>query len=202
MPGLPQEVIDELVRRARDAERQLHQQRAADKQKKPPMVRVKVANQPTFVRYVFAMPGTVNVVPERGDGRLTLNFDQQVVWDLADAKASLPPTLKSIEAEIEFDTVAVAITLSGTPNVRAFREDRNIVVDIGLDGVKPKQAEEGGAAQQAAKPDNVPAVVAPETMPPKNPPADVQLPKIPASPKAKSSAPLRPLHLHRRQYLQ
>ena len=189
MPGLPQEVIDELVRRARDAERQLHQQRAADKQKKPPMVRVKVANQPTFVRYVFAMPGTVNVVPERADGRLTLNFDQQVVWDLADAKASLPPTLKSIEAEIEFDTVAVVFTLNGTPNVRAFREDRNIVVDVGLDGAKPKQAEEGGAAQQAAKPDNAPTVAAPETIPPKNPPADLQLPKIPASPKAESSAP-------------
>src|SRR5207244_8350845 len=41
MPGLPQEIIDELVRRARDAERQLHQQKAADKQKKPPLVRVK-----------------------------------------------------------------------------------------------------------------------------------------------------------------
>jgi tetratricopeptide (TPR) repeat protein len=189
MPGLPQEVIDELVRRARDAERQLHQQRAADKQKKPPLVRVKVANQPTFVRYVFTMPGTVNVVPERADGRLTLNFDQQVVWDLADAKASLPPTLKSIEAEIEFDTVAVVFTLNGTPNVRAFREDRNIVVDVGLDGAKPKQAEEGGAAQQAAKPDNAPTVAAPETIPPKNPPADLQLPKIPASPKAESSAP-------------
>src|SRR5262249_45606641 len=65
MPGLPQEVIDELVRRAREAERQLHQQRAAEKQKKPPLVLVKVARQPTFVRYVFTMPGTVNVVPER-----------------------------------------------------------------------------------------------------------------------------------------
>ena len=189
MPGLPQEVIDELVRRARDAERQLHQQRAADKQKKPPLVPVKVANQPTFVRYVFTMPGTVNVVPERADGRLTLNFDQQVVWDLADAKASLPPTLKSIEAEIEFDTVTVVFTLNGTPNVRAFREDRNIVVDVGLDGAKPKQAEEGGAAQQAAKSDKAPAVAAPATISPKNPPADLQLPKIPASPKAESSVP-------------
>jgi len=189
MPGLPQEVIDELVRRARDAERQLHQQRAADKQKKPPLVRVKVANQPTFVRYVFTMPGTVNVVPERADGRLTLNFDQQVAWDLADAKASLPPTLKSIEAEVDFDSVAVVFTLNGTPNVRAFREDRNIVVDIGLDGVKPKQAEEGGVAKQAAKSDNAPAVSAPETMSPKDPPADMHLPKIPASPKAESSAP-------------
>jgi hypothetical protein len=93
MPGLPQEVIDELVRRARTAESQLHQQRAADKQKKPPVVRVKVATQPTFVRYVFTMPGTVNVIPERADGRLTLNFDQQVAWDLADAKAFAPSRL-------------------------------------------------------------------------------------------------------------
>jgi hypothetical protein len=64
-----------------------------DKQKKPPVVRVKVAMQPTFVRYVFTMPGTVNVIPERADGRLTLNFDQQVAWDLADAKAFAPSRL-------------------------------------------------------------------------------------------------------------
>ena len=35
LPGLPQEVVDELARRAREAERQLHQQRLAAKQKKP-----------------------------------------------------------------------------------------------------------------------------------------------------------------------
>ncbi len=164
MPGLPQEVIDGLVRRARDAERQLHKQQAEEKNKKPPLVRVKVANQPTFVRYVFAMPGTVNVVPERADGRLTLNFDQQVNWDMADAKASLPPTLKSIEAEIELDSVAVVFALNGTPEVRVFREDRNIVVDIGLDGAKPKQAEAGGAPKQAAPSKSEPAISPPQTM--------------------------------------
>ncbi len=170
MPGIPQEVVDELVRRARDAERQLHQQRAAEKQKKPPMVRVKVATQPTFVRYVFTMPGTVNVVPERADGRLTLNFDQQVVWDLADAKSSMPPTLKSIEAEIEFDTVAVVFTLNGTPDVRAFREDRSIVVDIGLDGAKQKQSEEGpgAAVKKVTTSEGSTPIVPPETVPAKN----------------------------------
>jgi len=188
MPGLPQEVIDELVRRARDAERQLHQQRAADRQKKPAVVRVKVANQPTFVRYIFAMPGTVNVVPERADGRLTLNFDQQVAWDLADAKASLPPTLKAIEAEVDFDSVAVVFTLNGTPDVRAFREDRNIVVDIGLDGTKSKQSEEGGAAKQTAKADGALATSPPETMSPTNAPVNT-LPKISSSPKTESAAP-------------
>src|SRR6478735_1882516 len=184
-PGLPQEVIDELVRRAREAESQLHQQKIADKQKKPPLIRVKVASQPTFVRYVFTMPGTVNVVPERADGRVTLNFDQQVNWDLADAKASLPQTLKSIEAEVDFDSVAVVFTLNGTPEVRTFREDRSIVVDIGLDGAKAKQAEEGAATRQA--PDPTPKISLPETKPSKSPAAEI-LPKA-APPKMEASAP-------------
>lgn len=189
MPGIPQEVVDELVRRARDAERQLHQQRAAEKQKKPPMVRVKVATQPTFIRYVFSMPGTVNVVPERADGRLTLNFDQQVVWDLADAKASLPPTLKSIEAEVDFDAVTVVFTLNGTPDVRAFREDRNIVVDIGLDGAKQKQSEEGSGAKKFATPGGSTPITSPETVPAKNTPASIEPPK--AMPKQSEADPSR-----------
>jgi tetratricopeptide (TPR) repeat protein len=181
MPGLPQEVIDGLVRRAREAERQLHKQQTEEKNKKPPLVRVKVASQPTFVRYVFAMPGTVNVVPERADGRLTLNFDQQVNWDMADAKAALPPTLKSIESEVELDSVAVVFALNGTPEVRVFREDRNIVVDIGLDGAKPKQAEAGGAPKQAATPNGSPAISPPQTM----------LTKDAIAPAPKSSAPTK-----------
>jgi tetratricopeptide (TPR) repeat protein len=201
MPGLPQEVIDELVRRARNAESQLHQQRAADKQKKPPVVRVKVATQPTFVRYVFTMPGTVNVIPERADGRLTLNFDQQVAWDLADAKASLPPTLKSIESEVDFDSVAVVFTLSGTPEVRAFREERSIVVDIGLEDTKPKQSEEGGPAKPAVASGGAPAISAPnsrspkaaaEILPPKNSPPPPPAP-VAAAEAPQEAGPAKPV---------
>lgn len=161
LPGLPQEVVDDLARRAREAERQLHQQRLAEKQKKVQTRRVKVANQPTFVRYVFEMPDTANVVPEQSQGKLTLNFDQQIKWDLADAKASMPSTLESIEADTDFDTVAVTFTYNGTPKVRTFREDRSIVVDVGRDGAKPKQA----TATEA-----VPAVAPPETVPTKDTP--------------------------------
>ena len=178
-PGLPQEVIDELVRRAREAESQLHQQKIADKQKKPPTVRVKVASQPTFVRFTFTMPGTVNVVPERADGRVTLNFDQQVNWDLADAKAAMPPTLKSIESEADFDSVAVVFSLNGTPDVRTFREDRSIIVDIGLDGAaKGKHADEGEGAKPAIVVQRSPATAPPEAAPAKkaSPPA-VEAPK-------------------------
>src|SRR5207344_3311408 len=183
-PGLPQEVIDELVRRAREAESQLHQQKIADKQKKPPTVRVKVAAQPTFIRYIFTMPGTVNVVPERADGRVTLNFDQQVTWDLADAKASLPPTLKLIESEVDFDTVVVVFTLNGTPQVRTFREDRSIVVDIGLDGTaKPKPTE--GSAKQPVVAEGSPAIAPPQSAPAK----DATPPPEPKPPAPAAAAP-------------
>jgi tetratricopeptide (TPR) repeat protein len=178
-PGLPQEVIDELVRRAREAESQLHQQKVADKQKKPPTVRVKVATQPTFVRFTFTMPGTVNVVPERADGRVTLNFDQQVNWDMADAKAAMPPTLKSIESEVDFDSVAVVFSLNGTPDVRTFREDRSIIVDIGIDGAaKGKHADEGEGTKPATVVQRSPAAAPPEAAPAKKAsPPTVEAPK-------------------------
>ena len=113
---------------------------------KPAAIRVKVATQPTFTRYVFAMPDVANVVPEHADGKLTLEFDQPIKWDLADAKAAMPATLKSIDADLDDDSVAVTFTFNGTPKVRTFREDRSIVVDVGHDGA---QAEGGGAGRQA-----------------------------------------------------
>jgi tetratricopeptide (TPR) repeat protein len=169
LPGLPQEVVDDLARRTREAERQLHLQRLTEKQKKVQTRRVMVASQPTFVRYVFEMPDTANVVPEQTDGKLTLNFDQQIKWDLADAKAALPSTLESIEADT--DSAVVTFTYNGTPKVHTFREDRSIVVDVSRDGAKPKQA-----AAEA-----VPAVAAPETVPAKEAPKPATPPLIDAA---------------------
>jgi len=162
-PGLPQEVIEDLSNRAREAERQLHRQRLAAKERKPPTIRVKVASQPTFIRYVFELPDGTNVVPDRHDDQLTLNFDQPIKWDLADVVATLPPTLKSVDANVDYESVAVNFVLNGTPKVRTFREARSIAVDIGLDGAKPKQAAAAGAA--AAK---TPAIASPATVPAKD----------------------------------
>jgi hypothetical protein len=191
LPGPPPEVIAELARRARDAEHQLRRQRLSDKAKTPSTIRVRVATQPTFVRYVFEMPDTTNVVPERADGKLTLNFDQQIKWDLADARSALPPTLTSIESETDFDSTTVKFVLNGMPKVHTFREDRSIVVDIGREGPKPKpkaeapdEPDENGARLAAAKP----AIEAPQTVPADKeasdpPPMAVPAPMAPPAPK-------------------
>jgi tetratricopeptide (TPR) repeat protein len=200
MPGLPQEVIDELARRASDAEKLLHHQRLAARQQVPPTIRVKVATQPTFVRYVFAMPEQVNVAPDRGDGRLTLNFDSAIKWDLADAAAVLPPTLKSIGTSADFDSSSVTFVLNGKPEVRSFREDRSIAVDVSLMAPKPPEtlkpvAEQGREKQAAEKPADkketraavaapsaaAPNIDAPETVP-ANASAPVELAAPPAPP--------------------
>ncbi len=119
------------------------------------------------------MPEMANVVPERGDGKLTLEFDEPIRWDLADAKAAMPKTLKSIESEVEYDSVTVTFALNGAPKVRTFREDRSIVVDIGHDAAPasaPKTAAQPAPAakpSEAAKPAQAgaPAIEPPETVP-------------------------------------
>ena len=188
VPGLPQEVVDDLSRRTREAERQLRSQRMAAKQKQMPMIRVRVANQPTFVRYVFDLPNQVNAMPERGDGKLTINFDQQIKWDLADAKAMLPPTLESIEAETDFGSAAVIFTMNGAPDVRTFREDGSIVVDVGTGTPKPKaQFKEGTTV--AAGPETVPAVETPEIKDAAEPAGKIKDAPVAEAPAAKSGAP-------------
>ncbi len=194
LPGLPQEVVDDLSRRTREAERLLRTQRLAGKQKQAPTIRVKVASQPTFIRYIFDLPDMVGVIPERADGKVTLNFDQQVKWDLADAKATMPPSLESIEAETDFASTAVIFTLNGSPEVRTFREDGSIVVDVGRNAVKPSVAPKAqapeGAVHGAATPEARPAIEPPETVPVKEA-AAAEPPKA-ASPPPLTDAPAPP----------
>ena len=162
LPGLPQEVVDDLSRRAHEAERLLYQHKIIAKQQEPVLMRVRVARQPTFIRYVFEMPDTANVVPEESEGKLTLNFDRAIRWDLADAKATMPPTLESIDAANEFDSTAVTFALNGAPEVRTFREDRSIVVDIGTgSGKSYPEAQVGGKPPAVS----APSIDAPETVP-------------------------------------
>lgn len=184
LPGLPQEVVDDLARRAREAEQLLYQHKIIAKQKEPSLMRVRVARLPTFIRYVFEMPDTANVVPEEGEGKLTLNFDQAVRWDLADAKATMPPTLEAIDAAHEFNSATVTFTLNGAPEVRTFREDRSIVVDVST-GSGKILSEGQGDVKPLAK--SAPSIDAPETVPATKEGAALPAPKE----EIKSAAPAK-----------
>ena len=99
-PGLPQEVVEELARRAREAEKKARAA-AADRQQQRalPPVRVRVGVQPTFTRYTFALPALIAVSIDRSDDKMTMTFEAPLRFDLADVQAALPPMVAAIEAQ-------------------------------------------------------------------------------------------------------
>ncbi|WFU84048.1 tetratricopeptide repeat protein [Bradyrhizobium sp. CIAT3101] len=139
-PSLPQEVVKELAERARAAERALRAQRAAAEGKKRPPIRVRASMQPTFVRFVFEMPDGVGVSSVLNEQKLTLAFNANLSFDLADAVVAAPPNVASIKQKSDIDQTSVEIALIGDSDVHSFRDDKNYVVDIAFQPDKTRAA--------------------------------------------------------------
>ena len=87
-PSLPQEVVEELARRAREAEKKARQQLVTAQQRALPPVRVRVGMQPTFTRYTFALAGADRRFrPSAATTRSTFTFE-------APMQASILPTCR------------------------------------------------------------------------------------------------------------
>jgi len=182
-PSLPPEVVEELARRARDAEKRARQQLQQQQQRQLPPVRVKVGIQPTFARYTFALPGLIGVSTKRADDQMELTFDAPIKFDLADVQAALPPSVVGIEARSGADNITVRFELVGKVDVRTFREDNDYIVDIvPLGGAPREQAD-------VAKLDQPAPAAAEKTKPVERKPADA---KPPESEKAEKPAAEKP----------
>ena len=169
-PGLPREVIDDLAKRAREADRKLRQQRVLARQAKMLPIRVRVASQPTFMRYIFDLPELIGVAAHNDKDRLTLTFDALLKFDLADAKATLPPVIASIDSGIDQEAVLVRFAFGGKVDVRTFREDLSYVVDVTPTEAKSQRSE------ASVRSDELSAFVADLANRKAPPPAAVQTP--------------------------
>src|SRR5262249_32935742 len=130
-PGLPQDVVDKLAQRARDAEKKARQSVLLSRQRQLPPIKVRVGTQPTFTRYVFEMPELIQVAVDRERDKLTLVFDAPVQFDLVTARAALPPTVADITATPGDDVSEMTFAFTDKVDVRTFREDLNFVLDVG-----------------------------------------------------------------------
>ena len=105
-------------------------EQAAQQPAKPDAVRVHVATQPTFTRYMFDVPKNTTVSADRAKEKLTLGFDAPIKFDLADAQAALPKTVNAIDSELKDASTSVSFDLAGKVDVRTFRDDKGYVVDV------------------------------------------------------------------------
>lgn len=218
-PGLPKEVIEELSRRAREAERHMRAQRQLTKRNEKP-ARVRVASQPTFTRYVFELPDVIPVTSDRGADDVTLTFSARLKFDFGELKTTLPATVKAIESFEQNESVSVRFALNGKADIRTFREDKNYVLDVGnaeakeavvsprsddISQLQSEVASKAGPLAGAEPPQTIPAAnaapaspqapspppaVRPQPAPPVTPPA-VTTPS-PAAAAAPAAAPPRP----------
>jgi tetratricopeptide (TPR) repeat protein len=143
-PPLPQDVVEELARRAKEAERRDRQMRLLAQQKQMVVTRVRVAHQPTFSRYVFELPELVSVIAERSGGKLNLQLDAPLKFDVDEAKASLPPMIERIDTETGEQNTTIKFTLVGKVDIRSFREDNSYVVDVAPYTSPNKRSEAAG----------------------------------------------------------
>lgn len=155
-PGLPQEVVRELAERARAAERALRRQQAETAAKALPPVRVRASAQPTFIRYVFELPENTGVSSSLHPRQFSLLFDKAFKFDLADAKLVAPANVAGIEQRIEGNNAVVEFALIGDVDVKTFREDKNYIVDLGiqpaaLPEIAPKASQAPAAAPAPAQ---------------------------------------------------
>ena len=157
-PGLPQDVVDELARRAREAEKLLQRQHDATQDKKLAPIRVHVASQPTFTRYLFNVPNQTAVSADRTKDRLILNFDKPVSFDLADAEAALPSAIEEISSELDSNSSLVRFIFAAKVDVRTFRDEAGYIVDVAKPDADPNAgASDAAAMQQGTPPATVPA---------------------------------------------
>ncbi len=167
-PSLPPEVIADLARRAREADRLERKDRQAVAQQRATAepVRVHVATQPTFTRYIFAIPANTSVSNDRVKERLTLTFDAPIKFDLADVVAALPRAIGGIDTELRDDTALVRFNFLANVDVRTFRDDGSYVLDVvGADN-KPDEASTSPAVPAMPQQSAAPETTAPATVPP------------------------------------
>jgi tetratricopeptide (TPR) repeat protein len=139
-PGLPQDVIDDLSRRAREAEeaaRRLLRMKAAEEVRE---VTFRVGTTPTFTRVMFQMPVVSPVEFIRSGDTAELIFQNSFRIDAARLKAQLPESVTSVEAESETGMLRVVLGIPASVDVRGFREDDSYAIDIPTPRLAPKVA--------------------------------------------------------------
>ncbi|WP_439576101.1 tetratricopeptide repeat protein [Phreatobacter sp.] len=174
-PGLPADVVEELTRRARDAERRARAAETARAARAVPAVGVRIGNHPTFTRILFALPEPVGVALDRSGDRLTVKIAKPFRADLRNVRDSLPNFIAEIEADTAADELLIRIMVSQQADVRAFREDNTYVVDVSMPHMRP--APQQGAMAMAPPagatrlPGNAPVPTVPLPIMPRQQPA-------------------------------
>jgi len=130
-PGLPDDVVRELAKRAEAALRKvkaLEQERMTNQA--PPRVDLKVGRHPTFTRLVFDWSTGFDTAFVREEDYIRVTFNHEAKLDLAELLSDPPPGIVDAIAFVDQGKLKFLMRIDPTVDIRAFREDLTYVVDV------------------------------------------------------------------------
>jgi tetratricopeptide (TPR) repeat protein len=134
-PGLPDEVVRELARRAEEAMRQVRAlEQARLKAQEGPKVTLSVGDHPTFTRLVFDWSIQFDTAFVREDDVIRVTFNHPAQLDVGDLRARLPRGVVDATAFIDEGKLKFLMRLEPGVDIRAFREEQTYVIDITPEG--------------------------------------------------------------------
>ncbi|WP_299817048.1 tetratricopeptide repeat protein [uncultured Roseibium sp.] len=130
-PGLPDDVVRELAKRAEAAMRKVRAlEQARLKVQEGPEVALYVGEHPTFTRLVFDWSIKFDTAFVRENDIIKLTFNHPAQLDISHLRAHLPQGVIDATSFLDQGKLKFLMRIEPSVDIRAFREEQTYVIDV------------------------------------------------------------------------
>ncbi|WP_305983993.1 hypothetical protein [Roseibium sp. MMSF_3544] len=130
-PGLPDDVVRKLAKRAEAAMRKVRAlEQARLKAQEGPEVTLHVGEHPTFTRLVFDWSIKFDTAFVRENDIIKLTFNHPAQLDISHLRAHLPQGVIDATSFLDKGKLKFLMRVEPSVDIRAFREERTYVIDV------------------------------------------------------------------------
>lgn len=164
-PGLPDDVVRELAKRAEAAMRKVRAlEQARLKAKEGPQVTLHIGEHPTFTRLVFDWSIRFDTAFVREDDIVKVTFNHPAQLDISKLRAHLPQGVVDATSFLDKGKLKFLMRIDPSVDIRAFREEQTYVIDITPENMEPRDPANAHIASElnaGASPSGKQTIVAP-----------------------------------------
>lgn len=130
-PGLPDDVVRELAKRAEEAMRKVRAlEQARLKAQEGPEVTLHVGEHPTFTRLVFDWSIKFDTAFVRESDIIKVTFNHPAQLDISHLRAHLPQGVIDATSFLDQGKLKFLMRVEPSVDIRAFREEQTYVIDV------------------------------------------------------------------------
>ncbi|WP_208999322.1 tetratricopeptide repeat protein [Roseibium sediminis] len=130
-PGLPEDVVRDLAKRAEEALRKVKAlEQARMTNEPPPRVNLRIGEHPTFTRLVFDWSTEFDTAFVREEDFIRVTFNHPADLNITQLITDPPPGVVDANSFIDKGRLKFLMRIDPTVDIRAFRENLTYVVDV------------------------------------------------------------------------